>query len=266
MTDGTTRRLDSEAEVRKLAHALGVEPQRLSMVAGLPAEDLRTLRAQVAEAMFQAGRPAFVRVGNLSKAIPGALAAKLTEATLPPLLAARTSEVIEPARALDLVSRMSDGFLADVSAVMDPARSRDVVEAIPADRVATVGRELARRKEWVAIGGFVSYVSPDGLRASVANYDGEQLLRIGFVIDDLTKLDAINDLLTDEQVDTMLESAGTAGLWDELADQLEHLSPERVARIAERFAVVPDEVRERIRGAARDGDFPADALALLEGR
>ena len=40
------------------------------MLDGVPAEDLRELRAQIGEALFQADRHAFARVAALSKAVP----------------------------------------------------------------------------------------------------------------------------------------------------------------------------------------------------
>jgi hypothetical protein len=234
-----SRALDTQAELRKLAHTLDVDTAALTMLKTVPVEDLRVLRAQIGEAMFQAGRPAFTRVAALSKAVPGAVAAKLTEAALPPLLAARTAELLDPARAVDMVGRLSDRYLADVSAALDPTRAPEVVAAIPLDRVATISAELARREEWVVIGGFVSHVPGDALRASVAVYTGEQLLRIGFVLDDPSKLDTIGEMLTESQVDGMLAAAPAAGLWAELGDLLEHLSARRVTRMTRRYAAAP---------------------------
>ena len=184
-------------ELIKLGHVLGVAPERLSALADVPAQDLRTLRRQVGEALFRADRQHFVKVAALSKAVPTAIAAKLTEHALPPLLAARTAELLDPQRAGELVKRLPDAYLADVAVVMDPARSPEVIAMIGAERVARVAVELARRGHWVVIGGFVSHVSHDGLLASVRGFDGEQLLRISFVLDELSRLDEIATALSD---------------------------------------------------------------------
>src|SRR4051812_22416848 len=144
---------ETTAELRKLAHALDVPTERLGMVADLPVEDLRTLRMQVSDALFEADRPAFARVAALSKAVPGAVAAKLTEAVLPPLIAARTAELLDPHRAVDMVGRLSEKYLAEVALRMDASRAPQVVEAIPPERVGVIARELARREEGVVIGG-----------------------------------------------------------------------------------------------------------------
>ncbi|HZC70514.1 MAG TPA: hypothetical protein VE442_07470 [Jatrophihabitans sp.] len=233
----------AQAELRKLAHTLDVGAERLAMVAELPADDLRALRRMVGEAMFQADRPALVRVAALSRAVPPAVAAKLAQLVLPPLLAARTSELLEPHRAAQLVIRMPPSYLADVSRHLDAARAPEVVAAIPPDRVADVAAELARREEWVVIGSFVAQVTGAALAASVARLTGEQLLRVGFVLEDVSRLDEIGGLLSDAQVDELLVAAGSLELWAELAELLGNLSPARLARLAERYGLLAPSIR-----------------------
>ncbi len=251
------------AELRKLAHALDVPPERVDMLAGLPADDLRTLRKQVGEAMFQADRHHLARVAALSKTVPVAVTVKLTEVVLPPLIAARTAELLEPHRAAHLVSRISEKYLADVSRYMDAARAPDVVAAIPAARVADVAAELARRAEWIVIGSFVAHVTEEALAASVARFDGEQLLRIGFVLDDTARLDDIGGMLTEMQIDQLLAAAGEFGLWLELEELIDNLEPARIARLGERFAAADESVRAAFEKAAKAGDLDPAVLAQL---
>lgn len=248
------------AELRKLAHALDVPTERVVMLAELPADDLRVLRRQLHEAMFEADRPALVRLAALTKAVPPAVAAKLAQTVLPPLLAARTAELLEPHRAAQLVGRLSPAYLADVSRCMDAERAPEVIAAIPAEQVAAVAAELARREEWVVIGSFVAQVSQAALAASVARFSGEQLLRIGFVLDDVSRLDEIGALLSDAQVDGLLVAAGSLGLWRELAELMAHLSPARIARLAERYARLDPAVRDAYEAAAASGRVDLDAL------
>jgi len=253
---------ESTGELRKLAHALDVPAERLQMIAGLPAADLRTLRAQVGDALFQADKHYFARVAALSKAVPGAVAAKLTEAVLPPLIAARTAELLEPHRAADLVGRISEKYLAEVALRMDATRAPQVVEAIPPARVGAVAAELARREEWVVIGSFVAQVTSAALAASVAAFSGEQLLRIGLVLDDVSRMDEIGEMLTEKQIDEMLAAAAEQGLWEELAEVVSHLHPERLARLAARYAAVDAATRSAFEGAAERGDLDP---AVLKG-
>jgi len=250
-------------ELRKLAHALDLPPERLDMLAGLPVQDVRALRLQVSDALFEADKPAFVRVAALSKAVPGALAARLTQAVLPPIIAARVAELLDADRAADMVGRLSEAYVAEVAMRMDASRAPHVVEAMPPARVGAVARELARREEWVVIGGFVSVVSPDALAASVAEFTGEMLLRIGFVLDDVSRFDEIGDLLTDDQLDELLAAAGSSGLWAELAELVSHLTGPRLVRLAERYATAPAELHSAFAAAVEAGNLPAATLDVL---
>ncbi|MGH8860774.1 MAG: magnesium transporter MgtE N-terminal domain-containing protein, partial [Jatrophihabitantaceae bacterium] len=155
---------DPSAEICKLAHQLGVADAELDFLAGVAPADLRELRAQISQYLFDADKHHFGRVVAASKIVPPALSARLTEKALPPLIAARTAELLDPAKAADLVTRLPDSYLADVSAAMDPARAPEVIAQIPPAQVAKVGAELARRGEWVVMGGFVSLVSGAALR------------------------------------------------------------------------------------------------------
>ena len=151
----------------------------------------------------------------------------------------------------------------DVSAAMDPTRVPAVIANIPAQKVAAVGSELARRREWVVMGGFVSVVSPAALTASVAVLDGEQLLRIGFVLEDLTRLDEIARMVSDEKLDEMLAAAASHALWDELDELLANLSGEESERIAARYAQAGPDIVAAVEAAAEDGSLStASALKL----
>ncbi len=237
---------NTAAELEKLAHQTGASPDDLEFLSGLPADDLRTLRAQIGEALFQADRHYFVKVATLSKTIPTAIAAKVTEFALPPLIAARTAELLDAGKAVDLVARISGPYLARVAAAMDPARSPHVIEKMPPDKIALVGRELAAKQEWVVIGGFVSYVTSAGLRASVGEFNGEQLLRIGFVLDDTSRLGEIAPMLTDEQVDELLQAAADHELWRELDELVGNIDDVQAARLVGRLESSP----RRLRGGA----------------
>ncbi|HZZ97956.1 MAG TPA: hypothetical protein VFE19_13110 [Jatrophihabitantaceae bacterium] len=255
--------LDTDAEILKLAHQLGVPTSRLDFLGAVPPHDLRELRSQIGEALFQADRHQFSKVVAVSKVVPSAIAAKVTEHALSPLIAARTAELLDPPRAVDMVKRLSDRYLADVSAAMDPSRSPEVLSQIPPDRVAAVGAELARRGEWVVMGGFVSVISVEALRAAIAELTGEQLLRIGFVLDDMTRLDGIAAMLTDTQLDAILAAALEHTLWRELDELLANLDGTRPRRLAARYAAADANLRGGVDAALAAGQLSAQSAAKL---
>ena len=233
-------------ELAKLAHQLGVPESELGCVAGVPDEDLRTLRRQIADALFEADKHHFTRLANLAKAVPVPIAAKVSELVLPPLLSARTAEVFDPQRAADMVNRMSARYVADVAAAMDPARSPAVVGAMPPESVSQVGAELAKRGEWVVVGAFVSYVSEPALEAAVEVLGGAQLLRISYALDDMSRIDELSALLTDQQVDDLLVAVPADGLWRELDNLLAVLGQVGLDRLRARFAVLDPDVQAAV--------------------
>jgi hypothetical protein len=253
----------TQAELQKLGHQVGVDVDELAFLASVPADELRALRSQIGEALFQADKHYFTKVAALSKNIPAPIAAKVTEFALPPLIAARVAELLEPAKAVDLVGRISGGYLAKVAAAMDPTRAPHIIEKIPPDKVALVGRELAAKGEWVVIGGFVSTVSESGLRASVGVFTGEQLLRIGFVLDDTSRLASIAEMLSDAQVDQLLVAAGEHSLWPELDELVANLSADQAGRLAQRLASAPESAQTAASGAVASGAISAATAAVL---
>jgi hypothetical protein len=257
-------KINSDAEIVKLAHQLGVPASRLDFLDPVAAQDLRALRGQIGEALFRADKHYFTKVVAVSKIVPAALAAKITEHALSPLVAARTAELLDPPRAVDMVGRLSERYLADVSAAMDPSRAPEVLSQIPPERVAAVGAELARRREWVVMGGFVSVVSPAALTAAVAVLTGEQLLRISFVLDDMSRLDGIAEVLTDEQLDEMIAAAIERDLWHEFDDLLANLDVGRVDRLASRYASADAATVNAFEAAAATGSLSKASLAKLE--
>jgi hypothetical protein len=237
------------AEVQRLAHALGVPPERLAALESVHHEDVRLLHAQVVEYLFRADRAAFLRVAALSRSVPAALAAKLAEAALPPLLAARAAELIDARKAADLIGRLSNAYVADVATAMEPSRAPDLIRQLPAPHVASVAAELARREAWVVIGGFVAQVSSEALAACVALFDGATLLRVGYVLDGKGRLDEIATMINDAQLDDMFSAAARDQMWIELADLVSHLSDPRRDRMRTRLATAPDDVRSQVTAA-----------------
>ena len=257
---------DPAAEVQKLAHRLGVSPSRLAFLLQVHPDELGLLRRQVAQALFVADRQHFVRIAAAATLVPVGIAARITERALPPLIAARTAELLDPSRALQMVLRLSDGYLADVAAALEPGRVRQVIAALPAQRVAAVAAELARRGAWVVIGGFVPLVSEAALRACLAVLTGEQLLRIGYVLEDMTRLPVIADLLTDEQLDQLLGAAVDGVLWRELDEVVAALDAGRAGRLAQRCARSAAPLRRALSHAGAAGALRDETLARLDVR
>ena len=187
-------------QLSRIARLLGVDVDVLTSLEGLgdvPAADLRVLHDQMSEAIHRGGRAGFASVATLAAKLPGPVAGRLAERFLPPVLAARVCEHLDPERARDLVARVSLPYLADVALALDPIRSQAVVAAIPAERVGLVASALFARGEHAAMAEFVRVVSPPALRAALLAASTPDLLEIAPLLewsDDLDEVVAGLDL------------------------------------------------------------------------
>lgn len=169
---GATKAAASESssqrspQIGRIARLLAVDADDVQGLGEIGDEDLRALHDLISGMLSANGQEPFARVASLSKLLPGSVAGKLAERFLPPELAARVAVLLEPAKARDLVTKVSVDYLAELSLVLDPVRSRPVVQAISADRVTQVARALFDRGEY----------QPDFLPGATAR--AEQLTRL----------------------------------------------------------------------------------------
>ena len=220
------------AEVEKLARALHADPERLAALQALAPHDLRALRHAVTDHLLEADRSHFSRVADAAKALPVAFAAKLAEHALGPLLAARVAAMIELDRTLEIVKRLSTGFLADVALELDPRQAHDLLAALPAGPIAGAATELDRRCEHVAMSMFVGHLSPEALERTVNELSDDALLRVGYLLEAPERLDEIFGYLPDECLSAMVALAAKENRWVELTGITDHLGPVQQRRVA----------------------------------
>lgn len=213
----------TDPQLLRIARLLDVDVADLAALPGLqgvPAADLRVLHDQMSEAMHRGGRAGFAAVAGLAAKLPGPVAGRLAERFLPPVLAARVCEHLEPARARDLVTRVSVPYLAGVAVALDPVRSRAVVEAIPAERIGAVAEHLFAAGEHVAMSEFVGVIGAEALSAAIGAGSAEDLAAIVPLLEWTDRLEQALADLPDERL-------------AELAAELDH---PQVTALAERPA------------------------------
>ncbi len=163
MTDSVPR----NPQLARIAKVLGVEIADLQGLGAVPDADLHTLHDQMSVTVHGDDAHRFAGIAALSSSLPGATAAKIAEKFLPPVLAARVAELLEPERVRDLVSRISVPYLADIALALDPVGSRDVLRAIPPERIAEVTVELCARQEYVGMVELMDALTIEGLTAAL---------------------------------------------------------------------------------------------------
>jgi hypothetical protein len=255
---GANQQLRSRAEVLKLARLLGREPEQLEYLELVSPTDLRALREQVTDMLFDAHDATLRRLAAASRLLPTGLVATLGEHAFGPVLSARMAALLDPERAVDMAEKFSTEFLAEIAIHVDPRRASDVIARMPPEQIEKVTAELVRRGEYVTMGRFVGHLSEPALRASVKELDDATMLRTAFVLEDRNRLDALAELVGEDRIRGLAEVAERDGLWPEAIDLLMNLDRERVA---EGLARLDPDRRELVLQRAREqgADLPAIA-------
>lgn len=238
-------------QVEAIARLLAVEVDELHGLDAVPDDDLIALRSQIGDRLSADKRHRFARVAGLAQIIPGPIAGRLAEKFLPPAGGALAAELLEPAKARDLVGRVSVRYLGELAVALDPVRAQDVVRAVPAERVAEVARELFGRNEYAAMARFVDAVEVDALFATLGVATPHDLLAVVPLLTWNDNLDRVIAELPDHQTRQIAAELGAG----ELAELALALDPHRFGPIV---SAVPVDTVADIAGALLErGEYAA---------
>jgi hypothetical protein len=244
--------------VLKLARLLRREPEQLEYLELVSPDDLRALREQVTDMLFDAHDGTLRRLAAASKLLPAGLVATLGQHAFGPVLSARISGLLDPDRAVDIAAKLPSEFLAEIAIDIDPRRASAVIAGMPARQVVDVTHILIRRGDYVTMGRFVGHLSDEALRASVGEFGDADLLRTAFVLEDRDRLDELAELVGEDRIAGLAEVAERDDLWPEAIDLLMNLDRDRVA---EGLARLEPDRRELVLERAREqgADLPVSA-------
>jgi hypothetical protein len=245
----------------KLARVLGAEPARFGYLERVDPRDLRRLREQVTDVLFDADVAALQRMASASKLLPGAVLAKIAQRVFGPLLCARVAGLLDPARGIDVAKRLPSDFLADVAIELDPRRANQIIAGIPVETIAAITAELCRREDWITIGRFVDQLPDEAVSASLRVMTDAALLQVLFLLDDKTRIDHILELLPSSRFESLMPTAAEHDLWPAALDLLAHCAPDSRARLVAEFARLPAAIRADAAAHAGGEDRLRDFLA-----
>jgi hypothetical protein len=216
---------ESHAETAKLARLLGLDgPDTISYLYAVPATEIAAYREALTEALYDEGGEQLQRAADAARLLPARLLAKVGEVALGPLVCARLTGLIDPNRAAEISERFSLAFLAQLAAELDPRRAPEVVTLLPGDRVAAIAVAMAARGEQVAMGRFVAHLDAPTLAACVAQLSDEDVVSVAFVAEGSKPHGRIFQAAGVTRMRAALVAAENAGLSEEAAWFVEHLS------------------------------------------
>lgn len=238
--------LEIRAEIAKIARLLSVDATELAYLEQVKPEPLVKFREQLVELFFGGEIGGLQRFVGPSRMLPTSLIASVTQEAVGPVLTARIAGLVDPAQAVAVVARLPIEFLADVAVEIDPRRVARIIGGLSDGVISDISKILARRKEYVAMGRFVAYLSGETLAAIFDRTNDADLLQTAFVMEDKDQLTVAVGLLPDKRIRGLIREGGKADMWAEVIDMALHLDDEQYARV--------------IDIAAEEGDVTLDAL------
>lgn len=224
--------MEARAELLKLARVLSTDPGELSFLEGADPADLRELRASISDRLLAGDREHFERVVALGRHLPDRVAAGITQHALGAQLSGRAASLLTAEELAEFAHRLPADFVADVAAVMDLRSVGSLLDRIDTAKVVAVTRVLAEREDWITMGAFGGRIQRDALIETIAMLDGEALARVGFVLENRSRLDEIQGLLDDQKLRELLIASGECNLIAETVYLVDALSDDSVARVA----------------------------------
>ncbi len=245
---------ESRAEAIKLARMLRFQAgEPPAYMEGIPADELVAYRDAVAELLYDDEMTLMRRMVDAAPLLPAPMLANVAEHALGPIICARLLGLLAPERAAEIARHLSTEFVAEVAAELDPRCAVDVVTALPDEQVLKIAVTLADSHEYVAMGRIVTHLGQGALADCIEELTDEDLLRIGFVLDDKSQLAQLVEVVGRERMQRMLGDADSLGLAEEAQDLIEHMTPAQRKALApaQRKAVAPAQRKALAQPASR---------------
>ncbi len=224
------------AELMKLGRLLEVDPADLDYLSGVSPEQLRALRDQITEVVFDSGGSALGRLAAASRLLPTGVIAAIAEHAFGPVLAARIAGRLEPGRAADVAAKLPIPFLAEVAVHLDPRRAVDVLARIPAARIAEVARELIAAEEHGTLGRVVGLLPDEAISLAVRAMDDFTVLMVAFVLEERAAIERVLTLMDRHRHDDLLDAAVGTELWPEVLELMDDVPEPLRTRVLGRRA------------------------------
>jgi hypothetical protein len=238
-------KLETRAEIARLAALLRVSEAHLAFIAHQDLETLRSLRDQVTDRLFDADRNVLEAIAKANSMVPGSVSSKIAVKVFPPSLAARVAGVLGTDKAIDMARRVPVAYLADLAPHLDPRRVTAILEKLPTQLLVDAGKLLGERGAYIAMADFVGVLDDSQIARVVPVLSDEALVRTGLVIEDPRRIAAIITLLPPDRLAGVVTTAARLGQWDGIRRAVEHFSPATraaITNIARDLDGVPDDV------------------------
>jgi hypothetical protein len=264
-TRAGTAVLRRDAEIVRLARALGVHEKQLEFLEAADEAALRELRLVLSDRLFELASVGLRKAASLASKIPAALAAKLAEHALGPVLSGRIVPLLDTGAIGDIAQRMPAHFLASAAVHLDLRHAAPLIDAVPHGKLEEAGAELARRREYVVLAAFVGHIDEEVLRGLLRVFSAETLLRAAFLVEEPDRIDSLIAHLDDDRLADLLGAAREHDLWEQAFAVFTDLGRKQSARVVSTLARLGEEQHDALAAALAANDaLLAAAQPLLD--
>lgn len=169
-------------EVRRIAHLLGVPPERVAYLDSVPDEELRSFGKAVNDLVVELARVGSVGVGRLAKVIPVSTAAKVAEKVGSPLMVARLAYFNDPQWASKMAEKLSPELIASAVTLLDAETTAQLLDDLSEKLQFTVLDILVQREEWVVLGELFGALPEERVRSWSGRIGGVELDEIRMMV------------------------------------------------------------------------------------
>lgn len=258
-------KLDSSAEIAKLAQLLNTTSNDLQFLEGMSLPTLIKLRELSSEKLFNDGGKLFQKLASASKLLPLGMTATVGEKIFGPMLCARIASEMPYQRAIELSQKMTTPFLAKVTLELDPRRVKDIIQHMPLENLQAVSTELLKHKNYMVMGRLVGFMTQANLRAILNHVSSEEaLLHIGFFVEGKHQLSDIIRLLPKGRLAKIVLYMQThPQLWPEALSLMVHLEDDLKREMGDIAADLDESVLDNLVKSVHDYQLWQDALPLF---
>ncbi|WP_433576250.1 hypothetical protein [Nocardia brasiliensis] len=218
-------------EVAALARLLFCEADELGGLAALPAADLQLFREQITDHLRRSEANRFLRLSQLSTRVPATVAVTVTATVIPPVIAARLAQTIEPRQAAAIANRLPLHYLTAMAREIAPDACRALLDVMHPNQVSRVAVTLLDHGDYSTVGRWVP-VLPSGILAAVIEpMSGATITRLVCAIDPPATINTLIDHMPDTLLHTLLDAVPDRWVGKDLATIRAALDESRMARI-----------------------------------
>lgn len=250
-----TAAADLRAELIKLGRTLQQDPADLEFLAPMGWPAIREFRLAITDVITEYCHSRFQHLEPLANIIPIPLIAKLGPSYFAPEMCASFVTLIGEEKALKIIAKLPAEFIADVAPFVDARTIGPLITKVDFNSTKKVLPLLIEREEFITLGQFIDFITPELLEAIMPIVPDEALIRIAEVAEHKSQYDELLPLVSDQRLGRLVQTANEKNLWSISLDMLNEINLENRSRLANIAAQQSDGLLESLVTAVYDEDI-----------